>query len=197
MTFRLALAVTFCAALHYAAPAAALTSVPIASGLADRLFLTSPVGDTRLSVAEKAGVIKVVQGGIASPWLDFYGDFVSGKIFSGRLAGGSFVDVVDRTAELGSLCGGFELTSFGEDDFGALYVMGRDGNLFRIAAAVPEPSTGGDALRRAGRPGDRRAPARQINRFRILAETRSKRRRVSRKRPARACKNAASVPDCG
>ena len=389
MTFRLALAVTFCAALHYAAPAAALTSVPIASGLADPLFLTSPVGDTRLFVAEKAGVIKVIQGGVATPWLDlsglvdasgergllglafdpgfasngrlyvnyidnttkntvvarytvatpatgapdpgsattiltvtqpagrdnhkagwigfrpgdpgnlyiatgdggssndpdgfaqslssnlgkilrvapgdtggytiptgnpfagvvpgndeiwayglrnpfrasfdrttgdfwigdvgqnareevnlqlagaagganygwraregsidnsavadpappgaieplfdyahatgnqtviggyvyrggaepgldgvyFYGDFVSGRIFSGRLAGGSFIDVVDRTAELGNLFGGFELTSFGEDGFGALYVMGRDGNLFRIAAAVPEPST--------------------------------------------------------
>ncbi|AKJ27998.1 PQQ-dependent sugar dehydrogenase [Caldimonas brevitalea] len=68
-----------------------------------------------------------------------FGDFASGKIFSLHRQGDSFVDFVDRSAELGNLFGRSQLTSFGEDAFGALYVMGLDGNVYRIAAAVPEP----------------------------------------------------------
>jgi len=70
--------------------------------------------------------------------LYFFGDFVSGRIWSGRLQGGTFVDMMLRT-DL-QLFAGNRLTSFGEDRFGGLYVMGLDGNVYRIAAGVPEPS---------------------------------------------------------
>ncbi|HKY02793.1 MAG TPA: PQQ-dependent sugar dehydrogenase [Burkholderiales bacterium] len=71
----------------------------------------------------------------------FFGDFVSGKIFTLTHEDGSFLELTDRTAELGNIFGAFELTSFGEDGFGNLYAVGIDGNVYRIAVAVPEPST--------------------------------------------------------
>ena len=71
----------------------------------------------------------------------FFGDFNSGKIFSLRETGGSVGSFMDRTAELGTPFGGFTLSAFGEDGVGNLYVMGLDGNVYRFAAAVPEPST--------------------------------------------------------
>ncbi|MCW7539953.1 PQQ-dependent sugar dehydrogenase [Aquabacterium sp. A7-Y] len=83
----------------------------------------------------------VYRGGL-EPGLDgtyFFGDFVSGKIFSLRRQGDSFVDFVDRTAELGTPFEGFQLASFGEDGVGALYAMGLNGEIYRIAGAVPEP----------------------------------------------------------
>lgn len=72
----------------------------------------------------------------------FFGDFVSGRIFS--MAGGNPALITDRTTELGSLYDPFQLTSFGEDGVGNLYAMGLDGTVWRIAAAVapvPEPGT--------------------------------------------------------
>ncbi len=68
-----------------------------------------------------------------------FGDFVSGRIFSGRRDGSSFVDLIDRTAELGTPFGSYTLSSFGEDGFGAIYATGLDGTVYRIAGAVPEP----------------------------------------------------------
>jgi glucose/arabinose dehydrogenase len=85
----------------------------------------------------------VYRGGAAAG-LDgayFFGDFVSGRIFSFRYVNGAVVDFTERTAELGAPFGLRELTSFGEDGFGGLYVMGLDGNVYLIAAGVPEPST--------------------------------------------------------
>ncbi len=76
-------------------------------------------------------MIKVLPGGIASIWLDIR-PLVD-------TAGNAFVDVVNRTAELGNLFAPFRLSSFGEGAFGALYVLGRDSDAYRIAAAVPEP----------------------------------------------------------
>ncbi|WKB54981.1 PQQ-dependent sugar dehydrogenase [Eleftheria terrae] len=83
----------------------------------------------------------VYRGGL-EPGLDgtyFFGDFVSGKIFSLRRQGNSFVDFIDRTAELGTPFGASQLASFGEDGFGALYAVGLNGEIYRIAGAVPEP----------------------------------------------------------
>jgi glucose/arabinose dehydrogenase len=71
----------------------------------------------------------------------FFGDFNSGKIFSLRETGGAVGSFMDRTAELGTPFGGFTLSAFGEDGAGNLYVMGLDGNVYRFAAAVPEPAT--------------------------------------------------------
>jgi glucose/arabinose dehydrogenase len=83
-----------------------------------------------------------VYRGNGEPGLDgtyFFGDHNSGKIFTLRQQGGVASGLTERTAELGSLFGGFTLSSFGEDGLGNLYVMGLNGNVYRIASAVPEP----------------------------------------------------------
>lgn len=108
-----------------------------------------PLFDYPHSSGDRTVIGGYVYRGGAEPGLDgtyFYGDFTSGRIYSGRLAGSAFVDVVNRTGELGNLFGAFRLTSFGEDAFGALYVIGRDGDVYRIAAAVPEPGAAGMLL---------------------------------------------------
>jgi glucose/arabinose dehydrogenase len=70
-----------------------------------------------------------------------FGDYVSGRIFSFRYVNGTVVGFTERTAELGTPFGERELASFGEDGFGGLYAVGLDGNVYLIAAGVPEPST--------------------------------------------------------
>ena len=70
-----------------------------------------------------------------------FGDFVSGKLFTLNQAGGG-ASFADRTAEWGTPFGGFTLSSFGEDGFGGLYATGLNGDIYRLAAAVPEPGTG-------------------------------------------------------
>ncbi|MCZ4316417.1 PQQ-dependent sugar dehydrogenase [Comamonadaceae bacterium G21597-S1] len=85
-----------------------------------------------------------VYRGNAEPGLDgsyFFGDFVSGRIFTLRTGAGGAIDVTERTAELGTPFGAFQLSSFGEDGLGNLYAMGINGQVVLIAAAVPEPST--------------------------------------------------------
>jgi glucose/arabinose dehydrogenase len=68
----------------------------------------------------------------------FFGDYVSGKIFSLRESGGAVVP--GSFAEVTSPFGSNSITSFGEDAAGNLYVMGIDGNVYRFAQAVPEPA---------------------------------------------------------
>lgn len=85
-----------------------------------------------------------VYRGTGEPGLDgsyFFGDFVSGRIFSLRNSGGGVSDLTERTAELGTPFAANQLSSFGEDGLGNLYVMGVNGQVFQIAAAVPEPAT--------------------------------------------------------
>jgi glucose/arabinose dehydrogenase len=83
-----------------------------------------------------------VYRGTGEPGLDgsyLFGDFVSGRIFTLRRSGSTAVDFTDRTAELGTPFGGSTLASFGEDGHGNLYAVGLNGNIFRVASAVPEP----------------------------------------------------------
>jgi glucose/arabinose dehydrogenase len=61
-----------------------------------------------------------------------FGDFVTGDIWT--YSGGT------RT-ELDSPFAGFQLTSFGEGGDGSLYAVGIDGNIYLLAAAVPEPTS--------------------------------------------------------
>jgi len=85
-----------------------------------------------------------VYRGTAEPGLDgsyFFGDFVSGRIFTVRNNAGSPAGLTERTAELGTPFGVNQLSSFGEDGLGNIYVMGINGQVALIAAAVPEPST--------------------------------------------------------
>jgi len=60
-----------------------------------------------------------------------FGDFVSGRIWT--LTG-------TTATELASPFGGFQLTSFGEGGDGSLYAVGINGNIYLLAAAVPEPA---------------------------------------------------------
>jgi len=72
----------------------------------------------------------------------FFADFISGKIWSmdtDPMTGALLPDTVrDRTAELKRLNHFSQITSFGEDGFGNLYIVDFSGRVF---AVVPEPST--------------------------------------------------------
>ena len=68
-----------------------------------------------------------VYRGSGEPGLDgtyFFGDFASGKIFSLSQSGGVVSGLTDLTAEFGTPFGANQLSSFSEDGFGNLYVMG-------------------------------------------------------------------------
>ncbi|MGQ3054388.1 MAG: PQQ-dependent sugar dehydrogenase [Roseateles sp.] len=61
-----------------------------------------------------------------------FGDFVEGAIWS--YSNGT-------TTALNSPFAGFQLTSFGEGGDGSLYAVGINGNIYLLAAAVPEPTS--------------------------------------------------------
>lgn len=71
----------------------------------------------------------------------FFGDFCTGRIWTYDPATGA---VADRSADLGDAAlDAFQLGGFGEDALGLLYVVHRDGDLFRIEAS-PECANGED-----------------------------------------------------
>ena len=89
-----------------------------------------------------------VYRGAAIPELDgtyFYGDFCTGKIWSFKRSGSGAAQLVDRTAELRPQAGGTinNITSFGEDDRGEIYIVDRDGEIYKIvrrAGPTPAPT---------------------------------------------------------
>jgi glucose/arabinose dehydrogenase len=71
----------------------------------------------------------------------FFADFVNDKVMSFRFTGSGITDLTDRTAELLSPTGiSGNITSFGEDASGNLYLMSVDGQIGRIAL-IPEPAS--------------------------------------------------------
>lgn len=60
-----------------------------------------------------------------------FGDFVSGKIWS--YGNGTMTEMADPF-------GAYQLTSFGEGGDGSLYAVGINGDIYLLAAAVPEPA---------------------------------------------------------
>jgi len=61
----------------------------------------------------------------------FYGDFCTGQIWSLKFNGTTVSDSSNRTSELG--LGNFDLSSFGEDARGELYILGlNSGSVWRI-----------------------------------------------------------------
>jgi hypothetical protein len=72
----------------------------------------------------------------------FFGDFGSGQIWSLRIdpITGAVIpgSLIERTGELDALNTIGNITSFGEDGLGNLYIVDLTGNVFAI---VPEPST--------------------------------------------------------
>ncbi len=69
----------------------------------------------------------------------FFADYCTGQIWSGRFQGGSLVNVIDRTAAIAP-GGGLainNITSFGEDARGEIYVCDQDGEIYKIVPKAP------------------------------------------------------------
>jgi glucose/arabinose dehydrogenase len=93
--------------------------------------LTNPLFDYDRSVGGTVIGGYVYHGADAS--LDgkyVFGDFVAGKIWS--YSNGTRTELADPFDA-------FQLTSFGEGGDGSLYALGLNGNVYLLAAAVPEP----------------------------------------------------------
>jgi glucose/arabinose dehydrogenase len=94
--------------------------------------LTSPLFDYDRSVGGTVIGGYVYHGADAS--LDgkyVFGDYVAGKVWS--YSNGTRTELADPF-------GAFQLTSFGEGGDGSLYAVGINGNIYLLAAAVPEPA---------------------------------------------------------
>lgn len=101
--------------------------------------LTNPLYDYGRSVGGTVIGGYVYRGGADASLQGRYvfGDFLSGRIWSLQQSGGTLGSVT----ELATPFGGSTLTSFGEGGTGALYAVGIDGNIYQLAAAVPEPAS--------------------------------------------------------
>ena len=88
-----------------------------------------------------------VYRGPAIPDLDgtyFFADFCTGKIWSFVRSGNTVSQFTDRTAELKPITGETinNISSFGEDDRGEIYIVDLDGEIFKIADknSLPQPT---------------------------------------------------------
>jgi glucose/arabinose dehydrogenase len=101
--------------------------------------LTDPVVDYPHENSPNGGF--AVTGGYvyrgASPGMQglyFYADFISNQIWSIRMAGGQAVDVTNRTQQLVVSGGTIDnIASFAEDGRGNLYIIGLDGEIFKLS----------------------------------------------------------------
>jgi len=62
----------------------------------------------------------------------FYGDYCSGQVWSFRFATGSVSDLIDHSGEFGTVS---DITSFGQDGAGELYVVSGRGTVYKIIPA--------------------------------------------------------------
>jgi len=108
--------------LAIAGPASAATLV--GSGYDQPLFLTAPMGDSRLFVVEKGGRIKVQQGGSVSTWFDISGQVdtagergLLGLAFDPGFAsnGRFYVDYIDK-ATLNTVVASYTVNGSGAVD---------------------------------------------------------------------------------
>lgn len=86
-------------------------------------------------------VYRGTAGGMQGSYL--YADFVTNRVWSFRVVNGVAVDALNRTAQLvqsGDTVG--SIASFGEDGRGRLYVVGLDGEIFRL---IPQIGAGDGA----------------------------------------------------
>jgi hypothetical protein len=72
----------------------------------------------------------------------FYGDYCAGTLFSFEQVGGVAVNQQDWTAALGTSLA-FDLTSFGTDAQGELYIADRDGLVYAVQPPWPSYETSG------------------------------------------------------
>ena len=79
----------------------------------------------------------------------FFADFITNRVFSFRYTGAGITELMDRTAELLSPSGiSGSISSFGEDGFGNLNLVGLGGRVGQIGGSIPEP--GGWAMMLVG-----------------------------------------------
>lgn len=113
---------TLALAAATAGPASAYTQV--GSGYSQPVFLTAPVGDSRLFVVEKGGVIKVQSGGSVSTWFDISTQVdtggergLLGLAFDPNFAsnGRFYVDYIDKTT-LNTVVASYTVNSSGAVD---------------------------------------------------------------------------------
>ncbi|HVY55076.1 MAG TPA: PQQ-dependent sugar dehydrogenase [Thermodesulfobacteriota bacterium] len=109
--------------------------------------LTLPIYDYTHSGGNCSVTGGYVYRGEAIPDLDgtyFFADFCTGKIWSFMRSGSTVAQFKDRTAELKPITGQTinNITSFGEDDDGEIYIVDRDGEIFKIVdkSTVPQPT---------------------------------------------------------
>ena len=64
----------------------------------------------------------------------FFGDYCGGQVYTGKFVGGALTGVADRNAELTSGTGYVidQISSFGEDAFGELYICDLGGQVYKI-----------------------------------------------------------------
>ncbi len=80
-------------------------------------------------------VYRGTAGGMQGSYL--YADFVTNQLWSFRVVNGVAVDALNRTAQLVESGGSVgSIASFGEDGRGRLYIVGLDGEIFRLTPQV-------------------------------------------------------------
>jgi len=108
--------------------------------------LTLPVHDYSHSGGNCSVTGGYVYRGSAIPELDgtyFFADYCTGRIWSFVWQGDSVTQLQERTSELAPETGEDinNITSFGEDDNGEIYIVDKDGEIFKIAeASSPTPT---------------------------------------------------------
>lgn len=98
--------------------------------------LTIPIHDYDSTQSDCSVTGGYVYRGSAIPEIDgtyFFGDFCTGKIWSFKWNGTNLTEFQDRTAELIPDIGSINnISSFGEDAGGELYIVDLDGEIFKI-----------------------------------------------------------------
>lgn len=109
--------------------------------------LTIPLHDYTHSGGNCSVTGGYVYRGAAIPELDgtyFFADFCTGKIWSFVRSGSTVTQFTDRTVELKPITGESinNIASFGEDDKGEIYIVDRDGEIFKIVdrSSIPQPT---------------------------------------------------------
>ncbi|HML95170.1 MAG TPA: PQQ-dependent sugar dehydrogenase [Thermodesulfobacteriota bacterium] len=108
--------------------------------------LTIPLHDYAHSGGNCSITGGYVYRGADIPELDgtyFYADYCTGRIWSFKRSGGGAAQLTERTAELRPQTGETinNVTSFGEDDRGEIYIVDKDGEIFKIVARTgPGPT---------------------------------------------------------
>ncbi len=86
----------------------------------------------------------------------FFADYCGGQIYTGLFAGDELTGVVDRNAELASGTGYTidQISSFGEDAFGELYICDLGGQVYKIVPRTPVAEADQPALSVLASSGD-------------------------------------------